>query len=177
MKRPFHYRRLGLAIIAMLVFSLSFSACDPLRKKFTRQKKKGQMEDTGFIPVLEPQDYPAPEFNPPQMYRQHYDIIKAWYKDLWTAIPSRSVSDKQTRYVLKQIYDHLDQMQPLLNAEKQAEFAQLKGLLKYYDDALNSPYPLRNISRIQSDLRAFDRALRKLNPGAVQGSMAAAPAQ
>ena len=161
-------RKLIAGIAAVVVMSLSLSACEPLRKKFTRQKKKDQSEESNFVPVLEPQEYPAPEHNPVENYKQHYALIKAWYRDLWTALDEKA-SDKKTEYTLKQIYGHIEEMQKLVTPSKQRDFVKLKNLLKYYDDSLNSPLPLRNSARIQSDLRAFDRQLRQMNAGKLKG--------
>jgi|GEM_PF-425042 len=162
-------RRFIVVIVAVLVASLSLTGCESLRKKFTRQKKKDKMAEADFIPVLEPEEYPAPEQNPPVNYKNHYALVKAWYKDLWTMIEEQS-SAKRGKYVLKQIYGHLDEMQKLVAPAKQAEVARLRGFLKYYDEALGDPLPSRNISRMQSDLRAFDRQLRALSPSKMQGS-------
>ncbi len=149
---------IGLMVMVLAV-SVALSSCTPLRKKFTRQKKKGQVEDAAFIPVLEPQEYPAPEQNPPENYKEHYNLVKVWYKDLWGALEDKD-SDKRARYTIGQVLSHLQEMQKLVVSEKQAQLVQLADLLKYYDSALDSPEALRNKSRIQSDLRAFDRLLR-----------------
>ena len=157
-------------IVAVLVMCISFSSCDSLRKKFTRQKKKGQTESQEFVPVLEPQDYPAPENNPVEMYKQHYDIIKAWYTDLWTALGESGV-EKKIKYTLKQIYGHIEEMQKLVNTDKQIDLGRLKEDLKYYEQSLDENESVRNKSRIQSDLRDFDRRLRRLNITKVKDSL------
>ena len=162
-------RKLVVSVAAVLAMSLSLSACEPLRKKFTRQKKKDKSEERDFVPVLEPQEYPAPENNPVENYKQHYALVKAWYKDLWTALEEKW-SDKKIEYTLKQIYGHIEEMQKLVVPSKQGEFVHLRNLLKYYDCSLNGPLPLRNTARIQSDLRAFDRQLRQMNADKEKGS-------
>ncbi len=146
-------------IFCLLAVSVSLSACEPLRKKFTRQKKHNASEEQDFVPVLEPQDYPAPERNPPEIYKQHYTLIKVWYKDLWVALDERG-SDKRQKYLLKQIHGHIDEMRKLVQPAQQTELDHLANLLSYYDTSFNVALPLRNISRIHSDLRAFDRMLR-----------------
>ena len=152
-------RKMVLVIAGLLVFSLSLSSCDTLRKKFTRQKKKGQAEDQTFVPVLEPEEYPAPQLNIQQNYKENYDLIKAWYKDLWTAIDDKSTS-KYIHYTISQVTNHIAQMQQLVDVPTQANLAKLAGYLDYYKSSLDSSWQVRNVSRIQSDLRAFDRFLR-----------------
>ena len=75
MAKP-HIFKVYALIACLLGMCVSMSACEPLRKKFTRQKKADANADKDFVPVLEPQDYPAPEKNPPEMYKQHYALIK-----------------------------------------------------------------------------------------------------
>ena len=152
-------RRLLVTIAFMLVVCLSTSSCESLRKKFTRHKKQDQTQSSDFQPVLEPQEYPAPENNPEFNYKQHYALIKVWYKDLWTGIDEKN-TDTVVKNSLKQIFDHIDQMKSLLKPEKATGLNQLADLLKYYKASLDQARIQRNYSRIQSDLRAFDRMLR-----------------
>ncbi len=159
MVKCFLNRRMLITVATMLIFTISLSSCEPLRKKFTRKKKQDQNQSIDFQPVLEPQDYPAPDKDPKQIYMQHYALIKVWYKDLWSGISERS-SDGAVNYSLKQIFGHIDQVKLLLKADKAQELNQLVELLKFYRDSLDQPRPVRNYSRIQSDLRAFDRMLR-----------------
>jgi len=156
----FNPRKKAVLVIAgLLVLSLSLSSCDTLRKKFTRQKKHGQTEDQNFVPVLVPEEYPAPQLNPVQNYKENYDLIKAWYKDLWMAIDDKS-SGKYVHYTISQVSNHITQMEKLVDAPTQANLVKLAGFLDYYSASLNDSWQVRNVSRIQSDLRAFDRFLR-----------------
>jgi hypothetical protein len=147
-----------LVLTGLLVLSLSLSSCDSLRKKFIRQKKKGAEEQT-FVPVLEPEEYPAPKENAVENYKLHYGLIKAWYKDLWQAIDDKSTA-RYLDYIIRQVNSHIDQMQKLVDAPAQADLAKLSSYLDYYKASLDTPWNVRNVSRIQSDLRGFDRYLR-----------------
>ena len=152
-------KKMVLVMAGLLVCSLTLSSCDSLRQKFTRKKKKGELEEQAFVPVLEPEEYPAPELMPEQNYKEHYDLIKAWYKDLWTAIDDRSTA-KYLHYTITQVTNHINQMEGLVDAPTQANLAKLAGFLDYYTKSLDDPWQARNISRIQSDLRGFDRFMR-----------------
>ena len=158
----------GIFVIAgLLVLSLSLSSCDTLKQKFIR-KKKGS-EDQTFVPVLEPEEYPSPELDPRRNYNGHYDLIKAWYKDLWTAIDDRNTA-RYTHYIISQVTNHITQMKPLVDAPTQANLDKLASYLDYYQSSLIYDWRARNVSRIQSDLRAFDRFLRDhLRADKIQG--------
>ena len=146
-------------VILLGVLTVSSLSCEPLRKKFTRKKRQDANQSAEFQPVLEPEEYPVPESNPEFNYKQHYNLIKAWYRDLWAGIDDKN-SDGTVKYSLKQILDHIDQMKPLLKPEKAAGLDKLADLLKSYKNALEQVRIQRNYSKIQSDLRAFDRMLR-----------------
>ena len=112
------HKKAILAIAGLLVLSLTLSSCDTLRKKFTRKKKQG--EEQAFVPVLEPEEYPSPELNPQLNYKENYDLIKAWYTDLWTAIDDKS-SARYLHYTITQVINHITQMEKLVDASTQAD--------------------------------------------------------
>ena len=84
------------------------------------------------MPVLVPEEYPAPQLNPEQNYKENYDLIKAWYKDLWTAIDERSTADI-SHYIITQVTNHITQMEKLVDAPTQANLVKLAGFLDYYN--------------------------------------------
>lgn len=161
-----------LPIAGVLVLSLSLSSCDTLKQKFIR-KKKGGTEDQGFVPVLEPEEYPSAATNPKANYKENYDLIKAWYTDLWTAIDDRD-SARYVHYILGQVSTHITRMEGLVDAPTQANLKKLDSYLDYYKKSLDLSWQARNVSCIQSDLRAFDRLLRDhLRADRIQGHFVA----
>ena len=154
-------RPLSLMLCALLMMCMTLSSCETLRKKFTRQKKNAQNENSDFNPVLEPQDYPAPEYNALGLYKDHYSLVKVWYNDLASGINEKSDTDSKVKYAIKQINVNLDAMGALLSKDKQPTIAMLHALLKNYTSALDLPRASRNKSLIQSDLREFDRKFRR----------------
>lgn len=151
-------KKVMIVVAGILLVSLVLSSCDTLRQKFTRHKKQGE-EDQSIVPVLVPEEYPTLENNPQQNYKEHYDLIKAWYNDLWSALHDKS-SAKYLHYIIGEVSNNITTMEKLVDAPTQADLVKLNGFLDYYRASLDDPWPLRNVSRIESDLRAFDRQLR-----------------
>ncbi len=158
MVNDIRHRKVLFFIAGILVFSMSLSSCDSLRQKFTRKKRKGEEVQT-LVPVLEPEEYPSPGMDPEHNYKEHYDLIKAWYKDLWTAIDDKSTG-KYIHYVITQVLNHIDQMKPLVDVPSQAYLTRLAGCLDYFNASIADSWQTRNVGRVRSDLFAFDRLLR-----------------
>ena len=150
------HKKAAVVIVGLMVLSLS--SCDSLRQKFTRKKKQGEEVQT-FVPVLVPEEYPALQQKPEENYKENYALVKAWYKDLWTGIEDKNTA-KYIRYIIIQVTNHIAQMETLVDAPTQANLVKLASFLDYYKASLNDPWNVRNVSRIQSDLRGFDRFLR-----------------
>lgn len=165
-----YQRMCCIVVLGIMSLTLTLSGCDTLKRKFTR-KKKAQAEDMDFNPVLEPQEYPAPESNPAENYKQHYALLKVWYQDLWSNLQDKA-TDKKMAYTLKQIKAQIEIMRTLVTEDKQKELDKLAGFLKYFDEALLQPSPLRNKVRMESDLRSFyHQLLAQLTFAKVKGQL------
>lgn len=163
-------RRLLCAITALLCVSVVLTGCEPLRKKFTRKKKASQIENDKFIPVLEPQEYPTPEENPEENYKQHYAMVRVFHKDLMTSVQEKA-RVKRSSYAYNQVMDHLNQMKSLLIEEKKGEIEKLERILDYYKQTLEESPHSRNVARLNSDLRAFyHQLLTKCKADKMRGS-------
>jgi hypothetical protein len=151
------HRSFVLVMTGLLVMSLTLSSCDSLRRKFIRQRKEPQEQTQA--PVLVPEEYATPQTSPEMNYKEHYALIKAWYHDLWTAIDDKNTS-RYTHYIITQVTGHIAQMKDLVDLPTRIYLDKLASFLEYYEYSLAYSWQVRNVSRIQSDLRAFDRLLR-----------------
>src|SRR5437899_1682173 len=95
----------------ILVFLISSLGCEPLRKKFVRQKKKEQKEE--FEPVLDPIDYPAAVHSPTQDYKHAYGLWKVWNKELLQEIETND-NEKRQVYLLNESIEQLEAMEKLV---------------------------------------------------------------
>ena len=75
-------KHLRLFILGVCLISLTATliGCEPLRKKFTRNKKNKEVSQE-FIPVLEPIDYAENTKTPEEEYKHYYSLWKVWEKE------------------------------------------------------------------------------------------------
>src|SRR3989338_6501362 len=152
----------GVGILLMNFFS---SCClEPLRKKFTRQKKKDAATQE-FIPVLDPIDYPPKFYSAESKYQHHYSLWQVWSKDFVTVLESEGESDKRQQYLLNQMTIQLQEMMKYVKDEKRQVLESLLVELSGIQKQLNSPAPLRSMARMKSKTKVVtDRVRRELSP-------------
>ena len=97
---------------------LSMSGCQPLRKKFIRQKKaEKKFEDN---PILTPIDYAPKNSSPQERYTYQYSLFRVWYRELHEEMTERKVpSNKRQEYLLGEMIARLQEMKKWIVAEKQ----------------------------------------------------------
>ena len=155
--------RLGrsLVMICFLVSAVSSSGCEPLRKKFIRQKKKDKEQTSEVIPILEPIAYPEKVYSSEELYKQHYTLWRAWYADLLIDISESNSSTKHLTYNLEQSILQLQEMQRLIVAERQGKLRSLiNGLEKIRED-FNQPRPLINTGSLKLKLESLGKEIRE----------------
>lgn len=143
-------------IVCVAVMS---GGCEPLRKKFVRQKKKDASASTEAVPLLTPEVYPEKVFDPVREYKQHYGLWGVWYKDYFSILEENG-SDKRQRYVLTQMFTQLEKMEGLLADEKRSGLTQLKNDLQSVVDMMKTPAVMREDSVVEGKVRSIDDRLR-----------------
>ena len=122
-------------LIILLIFIAS--GCEPLRKKFTRQKKKDESQ-SAFIPVLDPVDYPDKVETPEESYRHYFSLWQVWDKDFMMRLQENS-SDKKINFTFNQVLLQLTEMEKLLTGEKQQKIREYIGQLTALGQDLKQP--------------------------------------
>lgn len=150
---------LSLSLFLMFLSCAIFSGCEPLRKKFIRQKKKSE-DINQVMPVLVPEEYPAPVQTRQEQYRYHYSLWGVWTKEFLTVIeePGR---DKRLRYVLEQMMIQLGQMKQLADEDKKALFGPYESALLEAKKQFLQPSAFRNPFVMKSKIVKLDRDFRR----------------
>lgn len=151
--------RVGKIILWVVLAAVLLSGCEPLRKKFIRQKKKGA-EDSSVTPILEPYVYPEKAFDPTREYKHHYNMWGVWYKEFVIALEEKA-SEKRQRYLLSQMMAQLEGMDQLLTDEKRMELKELRNGLQELLDRFNTPSLMREGTQIKRNVMTLDRRLRE----------------
>lgn len=149
----------GSFICCLCVLFLASSGCVPLRKKFTRAKKKNQKTDPRFIPVLDPVDYPEAIYSAEEKYKHHYSLWKIWDKDFLQVL-ERNGSDKRQKYLLAQSIEQLGEMQSLLNDDKKVELMALIDVLRDVHQSYDKSSPIRSKFSTRSKIQRNAKKIR-----------------
>lgn len=139
-KNKTYFSFLGIVVCLMFVATI-FQGCEPLRKKFTRQKKEeAEMEEE---PVLDPIDYPAKAYDPKADYKYRFSLFHVWEKEFVSGVDDL-VSEKRLKYFAENVIIQLVEMDKLVTEEKRADIQKcLKGY-KEISKTLDLPSELFN---------------------------------
>jgi len=142
----------------LLISAIFIDGCEPLRKKFTRKKKKASVEDE-TVPLLEPIDYPQKVYSPAETYKHHYSLWQVWNNELQNIV-LESAYRKRKIYLVDQIIAHLEVMRNLILEEKQISLISSLERLRKVKSDLEAPVPTRNLSALKRDLALIDKEIR-----------------
>lgn len=133
------------------------SGCQPLRRKFTRTKKKSKAKEVQ--PILEPIDYEAKIKSPVNQYAQHYHLWQVWQRDLARAIENQD-NDKRQKYLMRMMMAQLQEMKIWLVDSKKQELNTYITTLSHFDNEFERPVQLRNVTSMKSTLRTTASKIR-----------------
>src|SRR3989338_2994584 len=149
--------------VSVFFLWLIAGGCEPLRKKFTRQKKKDQ-ENSAFIPILDPIDYPEKVYSPAQDYIQHYSMWQGWQREFFNSLDDASRAKyrvKQELYQLDQLIGALQTMQKLLVPEKKSKLSALIAQFQSLKKDIEEPGPYRNTGNIKLKAQLLEKQIRQ----------------
>lgn len=141
------------------VMTLSLTACEPLRKKFSREKKKTVVKNTDFLPVLEPIDYPDKNHTSEEHYKQHYSLWKIWQEELIQSL-SLEQNDKRQKYLLVEVIEQLKEMQKWIVEEKSAELAGIISAVQSVEKDFDEPSLMRNVYSMKQTIERAGKEIR-----------------
>jgi len=151
---------LRIAVIIFLLIGLVAGGCEPLRKKFIRQKKKDKEQSLGADPVLEPLEYPPKVYSSEELYRKHYSLWQAWHTDLLAAIDDEG-SLKRQLYDLGQAMVQLEEIKKLLLPGHQQKLQSLLDELEGVRAQMKKPLPLINVNALRRQLESVGKKIRR----------------
>ena len=170
--------RMGRTFMVYVVLAglcFASSGCEPIRKKFIRQKKNDKNAVSKRVPVLEPELYPSKENDPFAAYKHHYELFRVWVRDLDAVLMAKSPRRKQL-YVYNQAVKHLEAMENLLDGKNSEDIARLRKELAQVNRVLFETPGINPESAARDHLRMADKLLRKnLKPEIIADSFSSRP--
>lgn len=145
--------------LLMFFITIGMSGCEPLRKKFVREKKKDK-NSTEFIPVLSPIDYAQKSVSPEKKYRYHYGLWQVWIRDYLTIIQKKG-SDKREKYLLDQIILQTMEMQKWVSKTQSQGLVKILDKLNQAKETYKKPRLVRNISRLKIKINSVEKMMRR----------------
>jgi len=155
-----NYRK--VALILLVLFTLSLSGCETLKKKFIRKQPPKKIS-----PVLVPKDYRG--YPNDVLYSNHFNYWRAWTEDLINCLDTQG-SNKRERLAAARAVEDLQRMQELLIEPKKEE---LSKYIKFYEGVqkkmdLGQPNGI-DASEIRGDLESRRRVImRQFEPKEVK---------
>lgn len=153
-------RRWLSACAVCLTITVLLTGCEPLKKKFVRQKKKDKEGTGDFIPVLQPEDYPAPKHGPEDAYAQQYSLFNVWISDFADNFETMD-NEKRLMNDLDAALKAVDEMIRLVKPPVADDLGKIKAQVQFLREEYTKPKAFRNISRIKSEARSLDVTMPK----------------
>lgn len=159
----------AMFVVSVCLMVALSSGCETFRKKFTRKKKKAEVNNE-FIPILEPIDYPSKAQDPTQQYKYHYSLWKVWEKDLLQAFTEVN-NDKRQKYLLGQMIEQLEKMASCLVLEKEGSLKILIGEYDVVAQILDRPLAMRDVGSLKLKVERINKKIRSVfNPQLLEAS-------
>lgn len=160
-------------LVLCLAVAVTSTGCEPLRKKFIRQKKKDVSDSDKFIPVLSPEEYPVKKAGPYDHYAQQYSLFTVWISDFSDNFQSMK-NEKRMAGDLEAALKAIREMKSVVQAPVTDGLAAIEKQVEYVLEEYQKPQAFRNVSRMSSELRGIDRGVRKeFKPDMVKASLIA----
>jgi hypothetical protein len=167
---------MGVFVVCATFLMAGLSGCEPLRKKFVRQKKKDK-DGEQVTPILDPIDYPRAVATAEEQYHRHYTLSQVWFKELLIHL-TEGGSDKKTIFLMNQIKTQVTEMHALLTGEYQAKANAFLQQILDIDQELQLPAAVRNNDGIYRRLNRISWDIRlTLDEKEVKGQLVVFPSQ
>ncbi len=155
------FRRSWFSVcVVCLAAVVLLTGCEPLRKKFTRQKKKSDAVNQKFIPVLDPEEYHVKQYGAEESYAQHYSLLKVWFSD-FASTYEQTVNEKRQLYNLNAALEELQEMKKLLKSPVLEELSGIEKQILYIRGEYEKSKAFRNDARIRSEIREVQSKVNK----------------
>lgn len=148
-----------LGFVTCFLFIIStLQGCEPLRKKFTRQKKEEEAQEEQ--PILDPIDYPAKVYDPKADYKYRFSLFHVYQKEFCAAVDDLQ-NEKRLKYFADSALVQLEEMERLVVDDKKNGFEQAIKSLKKVSSTLEMSSQLYNIRDLKRSVENLSKPILK----------------
>ena len=157
-----------MGVASFVILTLVVSGCAPLKKKFTREKKKTNVSDVE--PVLVPVDYSQNPLFSQERYQHHYALWKAWHKEFDQGVDFKN-PPKRLKFLVARIIVEVEGMEEYTNSEaNKASLAEFKKKYQEVEKEFNKPDAMLDVLSIRRKLERLGKEGREqFSPQAIWG--------
>jgi len=164
----------GSSIVCLIFLVTLVQGCEPLAKKFKRNKK-GEEDQAQYEPILDPIDYPAKVYDPKADYKYRFSLFHVWEKELVAGLDDRT-SVKRLKYFNENIIIQLQEMEKLLSDDKKAGLQKAIQGFNGITDALNQPSQFYNLQDLKRNAENYAKPiLLQYTPSSVEENVKPKP--
>jgi hypothetical protein len=148
-----------LLFLSLIFFLMSISACQTLRRKFTRKPKK-QIQSQEE-PIVAFEEYPQFISSQEQQYKYYFSLWKSWHLETIELLKAGS-NRKRLLSSLKEEVENLKNLKAFINPPKQKElFDYILSLEEIKDSFLNSRLSEAKIYQYKMKLESLGRQIER----------------
>ena len=160
---------LGMGGLVCIIL-LTATSCEPIRKKFIRKKKEGQIISE-TVPLMLPEEYPVAARSVESLYRQNYSLALVWINEMMIAVQENE-SNKKLIFTHQKLISQLAQLKEFLSPAAHQKWEAINVLAQGIEKGTQEPQELRDKMKMVKQLRVLDKKIRKdLRPTEIAGSL------
>jgi len=151
-------RTITLCVLGLFFVSIFTTGCEPLRKKFTRNKSSDRIEAQDE-PILDPIDYPGKVYDPIADYKYRFSLFHVWKKEFVSASDD-GATPKRMRYLLNNMITQAEEMSKLLKKGKSDALTADIATLKEIQQKIDGPTQFYNSADIKRKVNSVSQKIR-----------------
>jgi len=157
-------------VLCFIFLATTLQGCEPLRKKFTRNKK-GEETEQQYEPILDPIDYPDKVYDPKADYKYRFSLFHVWEKEFLAGVDDQ-VSGKRLKSFIESIIIQLEEMDKIVVEDKRPALQKAIKGFQGISETLDQPSQFYNLRDLRNQVENYAKPiLLNYTPQDMEGSI------